>query len=333
MIMQNWPPTMQSRTKSHTCLDIGVLLFPAFSNYCLANAIEPLRAVNNLSGRTCYRWHFFGLRGAEVASSSGLTVRVEQALDRAEGGDYLFVMPSYDVRDHDTAECRRALRRARPRFARIAGLDTGSWLLAGAGLLSGRRATIHRDEQIALAERFPDVEVSPERVVDDGDILSCGGALTTFELTLNLIERHHGALMRLQVAALFLDGNTSVQGQSGPPKPGRTAEAAMALMLRQIETPVSIEAIAEDLRVSRKRLEQLCKTRYGIGPRQLYLAVRMREARRLVEDTRLSVAEIAVRCGYADSSAMTRAFGTAFGMPPRALRAQRDLERPGRRAP
>jgi transcriptional regulator GlxA family with amidase domain len=197
--------------------------------------------------------------------------------------------------------------------------------LASAGLLSGRRATIHRDEQIGLSEQFPDVDVLADRVVDDGDILSCGGALTTFELTLNLIEKHHGALMRLQVAALFLDGDTSVQGRANPPKPGRTAEAAMALMLQNIEAPITIEQIATGLRVSRKRLEQLCQKRYGIGPQRLYLAVRLREARRLVEDTRLSVAEIAIRCGYLDSSAMTRAFGKEFGRSPRTLRTERDL--------
>ncbi|TDE36594.1 GlxA family transcriptional regulator [Antarcticimicrobium sediminis] len=321
---------MQKRTKSSTPFEIGVLLLPAFSNHCLANVIEPLRAVNFLSGEIRYRWRYFGLQDGEVRSSSGLTVRVDSALDRAEGGDYLFVMPSYDVRTHDTSVCHRALRSARKRFVHLVGLDTGSWLLAGAGLLDGRRATIHREEQIALAERFPEVSVLPDRVVEDGDILSCGGALTSFELVLRLIEQHFGALMRLEVGALFLDGSTEVPGTgptpTGPtPLPGRTAEAAMALMLRRIEAPVRIEEIAAELGISRKALEQRCRARYGISPRALYRAVRLREVRRLVETTVLSVAEIAVRCGYGDPSAMTRAFRMEFGLPPRALRAQRDL--------
>ncbi|WP_119840556.1 GlxA family transcriptional regulator [Pseudooceanicola algae] len=315
---------MQPRTKSRNVVEVGVLLFPAFSNHCLANAVEPLRAVNSLSGETRYRWRYLSLDGGEVASSSGLTVRVDSALDRAAGGDYLFVMPSYNAPTLDTPACRLALRGARKRFARVAALDTGSWLLAGAGLLDGRRATLHREEQIALAERFPEVEVLADRVVDDGDILSCGGALTSFELVLGLIERHHGALMRLEVAALFLDGSTDAPGTLAPPLPGRTAEAAMAIMLRHIETPLPIDRIATDLGISRKRLESRCRLRYGIRPRELYRALRLREARRLVEGSSLSVAEIAVRCGYGDPSAMTRAFRLDFGMTPRALRAQRD---------
>ncbi len=316
---------MQKITKSAPPFEIGVLLLPAFSNHCLANAIEPLRAVNYLSGEIRYRWRYFGLEEGDVRSSSGLTVRVDSALDRAEGGDYLFVMPSYDVQTHDTPACHRALRSARQRFAHLVGLDTGSWLLASAGLLDGRRATIHREEQIALAERFPEVSVLPDRVVEDGDILSCGGALTSFELVLRLIEQHFGALMRLEVGALFLDGSTEAPGTGPTPLPGRTAEAAMALMLRRIETPVRIEEIAGELGISRKALEQRCRARYGISPRALYRAVRLREVRRLVETTVLSVAEIAVRCGYGDPSAMTRAFRLEFGLPPRALRAQRDL--------
>lgn len=312
---------MQTAPNSSAPREVAVLLFPSFSNHCLANAIEPLRAVNRLSGRTCYRWRFVALDPGEVASSSGLTVKVEERLSTVSG-DYLFVMPSYDVQSLDTPAMRRALRSARARFGCLAGLDTGSWLLAAAGLLDGRRATIHRELQIALAEEFPAVEVLPDRVVMGDAVMSCGGALTTFEMVLDLIERHHGAIRRLEVAALFLDGGALAQG--AVPRPGRTAEAAMALMLSHIETPLSVDQLAAQLGMTRKRLERLCKARYGIGPRELYRAVRLREARRLIEETRLTVTEIALRCGYADPSAMTRAFGASFGETPRALRARLD---------
>ncbi|MDK3017054.1 GlxA family transcriptional regulator [Pseudodonghicola flavimaris] len=323
---------MQDRKKSERRRDIGVLLFPHFSNLCLANAVEPFRAVNNLSGTERYRWHFLSLDGGPVTSSSGLRVQADAALSRHEGGAYLFVMPSYHFRAADTPACARALRAARGRFDRIAGMDTGSWLLAAAGLLSGRRATIHWDEQVALAERFPDVEVSGDRVVHDGDILSCGGASTTFELVLDLIEAEHGAMMRLEVAALFLHGDLAGHGDRPPAalRPGQVPDAAMALMRARIEDPLSIGEIARQLGLSRRMLEQRCMDRYGIGPQQLYLATRLREARRLAEQTGLSVAEIAARCGYADASAMSRAFRREFGVSPRQLRQRRDARDQGR---
>lgn len=324
--MQIRASIVQNRKISDRPRQVGVLLFRAFSNHCLANAVEPLRAANMLSGRSLYEWHYMSLDGGPVTSSSGLTVQAEAALSDHSGADYLFVMPSYDFLSHATVDCARALRAARKRFGTLVGLDTGAWLLAAAGLLAGRRATIHWDEITHLAERFPEVTVVEDRVVHDGDILSCGGTTTTFELILDLIEAHHGAMLRLEVAALFMHGEAPM-GEVR--RPGQVPEAAVSLMRRTIETPLSIEEIAARLGLSRKTFEQRCRDRFGFGPRQLYLATRLREAKRLVEQTTISVAEIATRCGYRDASAMTRAFRREFGLPPRALRV-RGADRPAR---
>lgn len=312
-------------------IDLAVLLFPAFSNHCLANVIEPLRAVNTIRGRICYQWRFVSLSEAEIISSSGLPVRVQTTLDQVERGDYLLIMPSYGMLELDTEACRGALRRARRRFTHLVGLDAGAWLMAGAGLLDGRRATIHRDGQILMAEHFPDVQVLTDRVVDDGDVLTCGGALTSFELALDLIERHQGALTRLEVAALFLYRRMDAPNAGAPPAPGDAAEAAMSVMANHIEAPLRVDQIAAKIGLTRKRLEQKCRARYGIGPQELYRLIRLREARWLVETTSLSVAEVAVRSGYADPSAMTRAFRRQFGATPRAVRERRD--RGGQKAP
>ena len=79
--------------------------------------------------------------------------------------------------------------------------------------------------------------------------------------------------------------------------------------------------IARRLGISQRGLEQRCQTAAGRAPQSLYTAIRMAEAYRLVQDTRLSVAEIAGRVGYADASAMTRGFRREFGHAPRALRS------------
>ncbi|MDS9469315.1 helix-turn-helix domain-containing protein [Paracoccus sp. MBLB3053] len=318
--MQFGSKIMQNEKYSRGPRKVAVLLFKSFSNHCLANAIEPLRAANNLSGRNLYAWQYISLDGRPVASSSGLTVQSEGALSDHAGADYLFVMPSYDFHSHATVQCARALRAARSRFGTLVGMDTGSWLLASAGLLSGRKATIHWDELTNLSEKFPDVNVSDDRVVHDGNILSCGGTTTTFELILDLIERHHGAMLRLEVAALFM------YGESRPLpalRSGSVAEAGMSLMRRSIETPLPVAELAAKLGLNRRSFGQRCMDRFGVGPRRLYLATRLREAKRLVEGTTMSVAEIATRCGYRDASAMTRAFRKEFDATPRDLRKRR----------
>jgi len=306
---------------SETCRTVGILLFDAFSNLCLANAVEPLRAANTLARKQLYRWQFLSLDGAVVTSSSGLPVQPEMPLARHPGGDYLFLMPSYRFEGLATPACGRALRSAATRFSTLAAMDTGSWLLAAAGLLNGRRATIHWDEIDRFEETFPEVDVVTSRTVTDGRILSCGGASTTSELILSLIERHHGPMLRLEVASLFMQcADRPVPRAPRADDTGEPVEDVVALMRRNIETPLTIGDLAARLEMSQKALERACLRRHGVPPRRLYQAIRLREIRRLLEGTSLSVEEIAARGGYQNASAMTRAFRKEFGQSPSRLR-------------
>ncbi|MEM9755183.1 MAG: helix-turn-helix domain-containing protein [Pseudomonadota bacterium] len=296
-------------------------MFPAFSNHCLANAVEPLRAANTLSGRQVYAWQFLSVDGAPVTSSSGLPVAPEAALATQVPGDDLFVMPSYDVRSHATPRLLRGLRAARRRYGRLVGLDTGAWLLAQAGLLDGRRATIHWDAQARFAEAFPEVEMRPSRVVDDGDIVTCGGASTAFDLALHIIGQDHGPGLRLDVADLFMASGVKPDRARRWPRPARgKAEDAIAVMRATLEDPMPVAAVAAAVGLTRKRLAATCKRQFGLTPDALYRGLRLREARRLSAETGLSVEEIARRCGYRNASALTRAFRAAFGDTPTALR-------------
>lgn len=314
--MQNAASTPQNATRT-----VGVLLFPNFSNFCLANAVEPLRAANTLARRPLYRWQFLGLTNEVLTSSSGLPVTPEESLARHPGGDCLLLLPSYDFRSQATPEVLRALRAARRRFRTLIGMDMGSWLLAAAGLLDGRRATLHWDELDHFAEAFPEVETSPERVVQDGDILSCGGGTTAFELMLDLIGRHHGPMLRLEVAALFMHGERPLPADL-PPRlsDDQLVEAAVSIMRRNVEAPLPVAAVARRLQVTPRALERRFRAVLGRGPGATYRALRLNAARRLVEQTTLTISEIATRCGYEDASALTRAFRAAFGAAPRDLR-------------
>ncbi len=307
-------------SKSFWTRSFSLLLFEGFSNLCLANAVEPLRAANTLSRRSLYTWRHLGLTAHPVRSSSGLPVQPEP-LATQPGGDYLFVMPSYGYEVQDTPDLRRALRAATTRFGTLAGLDTGSWFLASAGLLNGRKATSHWDILGHLAEAFPEVEVVEDRFVIDADRISCGGATTTLELMLELIETHHGPALALEVAALFMYGERDPRIDPlfhMPPQ--RTVQAAAALMRRHVEQPLEIPAIARELGFGQRALELAFRNSAQTTPAAAYRRIRLNEARRLLEQTRQSVAEIAARCGYGDATAMTRAFKREFGQSPRNLR-------------
>jgi transcriptional regulator GlxA family with amidase domain len=194
--------------------------------------------------------------------------------------------------------------------------------LAAAGLMDGYRATSHWDVLTEFEETYPEVTVVQDRFVIDRDRLSCGGATTTMELMLELIAQHHRPMLSLDVAALFMHGERPgaaphLRGEAGD----RVMRAAAALMRRHLEAPLPIPEIARRLGLSQRGLEQRCQRAAGRSPQRLYASIRMAEAHRLVQETTLSVAEIAGRVGYADASAMTRGFRREFGHPPRAVRA------------
>lgn len=298
---------------------IGVLLFEAFSMHCLANTIEPLRAANSFAGRKIYDWHFLSLDGGPVTSSSGLLVAAHEKL-ADHRGEMLVVMPSYRFLEHASAETARALRAAAGRHEILAGFDTGSWLLAAAGLLAGRKATIHWEEIDRFAEAFPDVEVIRARHVTDGNRITCGGALTAFELVMELIGQRHGEALRLEVATLFMSPEATGP-QSAPSARGRSVARAVALMQENLEAPLPIGDIARRVGRRQKELEARMKAELGATPQAVYRRLRLILARKLVIETDLSISEIALRTGYQDPAAMTRAFRGEFGLAPRSLRA------------
>ena len=298
----------------HPTCQISILVFHNYSNHCLANILEPLRAANDLSAQPHYRWKIVTLDGAEAVSSSGLRLGADARLSDV-GGDVLMVMPSYGFSSHATVAASRALRAASKRFTTLAGLDTGSWLLAEAGLLEGYKATIHWDEIDRFSERFSDVYVQPDAVVFDRDRVTCGGASTAFTLALQLIVQSHGQALRLRVENLF----AGAYSERPYPQVGIVARAVQ-LMRSNLEEPLLIRDIAARLGRSQRHLEMQVREKMGANPQVIYRQMRLALARSLARDTELSVAEIAVRCGYQDASAMTRAFRAEFGTTPRALR-------------
>ena len=295
------------------------LLFDNFSNHCLANTVEPLRAANMLSGKQLYDWRFLTLDGTPSTSSSGMQVTPQDALANTQG-DLLAIMPSYGFRAIDGPEITTQLRRAARHYRKLAGLDTGSWLLARAGLLEGYTATIHWEELSSFAEEFPDIEVKRERFVLDGDRITCSGAMAAFDLTMHLISEAHGTMLAIEVAQLFMTRDSARSHASDQRVGSKSVNRAISLMQENLEHPLPIAAVARHVGCSQKTLETRMKAELEAGPQAVYQRLRLNLARKLVAETDQSVSEIAGRCGYENASAMTRAFKREFAITPRDLR-------------
>lgn len=315
--MQRW--SKNSAAPQH----VGVLLFNGFSNHCLANTVEPLRAANMLSGETLYEWRFLTHDGQNAQSSSGLQVAPHQKLSEASG-NMLVVMPSYGFKSFLGWPIQSALRSASRRFPVIAGLDTGSWLLAEAGLLEGHRATIHWEELTAFSERFPEVETVRERFVIDGRRITCSGAMAAFDLVLHLIAQDHGHALALEVSQLFMTRDSARSHSGGVGGASRVVNRALAVMQEHLEDPLTIREIARRSGRTQKSLESRMQADLGATPQKVYRRLRLNHARKLVSETDMAIGEIALRVGYQTPAALTRAFKAEFHATPRDLRRIRD---------
>ena len=301
-------------------MQITIALYPQFSNLCLANTLEPLRAANDLSGKSLFEWTIVSLDGAPVRTSSGLDIATSGKLADARG-DLLIVLPSYGFLRLSEPKGRAALRSAAGRFARLGGFDMGAWLLADAGLLDGCRATVHWDELDAFAEAFPEVDAQRAAYVDDGTRLTCAGGSAAFDAMLDLIERQAGAALRLEVALLFLTPGAA--GRPGAPGANsRKVARLLDLMGEHLEEPLPLPDLAQRAGLSLRGLDRLTRDKLSASPAALYRRLRLLKARKLAQETDMRITEIALRTGYADASAMTRAFRQEFGLSPRALRSQ-----------
>jgi len=314
-IMRNWaPPSEHTET-------IDILLFDEFSNYCLANAVEPMRVVNRFLGRDAYKWSLLTLDGQPVKSSAGMPVTPTHSLSQSTGGQVLFVMPSYGYQTFATDGCNHALQAASEKYDVLAGLDMGGWLLASAGLLQNRRATVHWGELNAFSEQFPEVNAERVTFTIDGDRWTSAGAMAAFDLLQHMVGQTHGETMRLEVASMFMVGEGGNGHSTAEVLPqSNLCKRAVSMMREQLEEPVSIFDICETLSCRRQNLERAFNEELGAPPKTIYRRIRLTAAKRYAEQTKLSVAEISVRCGYHNPSAMTRAFRDEFGVAPRDLR-------------
>ena len=301
-------------------ITVQFLLFDRFSNMCLANCLEPMRAANTLVGREFYRWRFLSLSGDTVASSSGLPILPHAELDPEKTCDYLFVVASYDFLKHDTADCRRRLRACSKSCKVMVGLDTGPWLMASAGLLAGRRATLHWETLDSFSERFLNIDTVRHRVVKDNNRITCAGAMSAFDLTRSMIEDHLGSAVALDVDAMLLRDDPLALQHRGKSKPSTSpVQRAIAAMQSNIEQPLSLNDLSKIAACPPKTLLRRFKVAFSATPIQVYRHIRLTNARQLVESTSLSMSEIALRSGYESAAALSRAFRLRFGVSPREL--------------
>ncbi|HET7447413.1 MAG TPA: GlxA family transcriptional regulator [Methyloceanibacter sp.] len=302
---------------------VGFLLVPGFALMSYAAAIEPLRAANLLSGKELYRWWHAAPGGKPVMASNGLAIIPDCGTSSDWNADTVFVCAGGNPAIFDDKAVFAWLRRLARKGVTMGGISGGPYLLAKAGLLDERRATLHWEHMPAFREAFPDVTVVPSLFEIDGNRITCSGGISALDMMVALIERNHGRQLAASVGDWFL--HTHIREGFGPQRMdlryrlGVADEKLLSVlraMERSIETPLARADLARAAGISLRQLERLFQRHIGHGIHSHYRWLRLERARQLLRETSLPVLDVALATGFTSSSQFARAYSRAFGEPP-----------------
>lgn len=212
---------------------------------------------------------------------------------------------------------------------RVASNCTGAFMLAEAGLLEGRVATTHWGFSQQFRQRFPQVDLQPDRLVTvDGHIACAGGGMAWWDLGVHLVERYAGAQVARELAKAFvLDVGRTSQAPYSALQARRYHSDAAILTLQDwldanYQNPLSLTALARVSGLTERSLIRRFTAATGDTPNAYLQVLRIEIARQQLEGSRLPIDEITRRVGYEDVSSFTRLFRRHTGLSPGAYRAR-----------
>jgi transcriptional regulator GlxA family with amidase domain len=304
---------------------VGFLLVPGFALMSYAAAVEPLRAANQLAGKPLYRWWHAAPGDKPAMASNGAAVIPDFKLGSEVGSlDLMIVCAGGNPATFNDRRTFAWLRKLARQDVVMGGVSAGPFILAKAGLLDGRRCTVHWEHMPALREAFPGIRLTRTLFEIDGNRITCSGGVAGLDMMVALITRDHGYELGAAVSDWFL--HTHVRQGSKPQRMDLRFRLgvgdekllkALKAMEAHIEAPLTREQLADLAGMSLRQLERSFRSHLGCGVHQHYLALRLGRSRQLLRETSLSILEIAVATGFGSASHFSRAFRRAFEISPR----------------
>ncbi|WP_254446114.1 GlxA family transcriptional regulator [Ruegeria sp. HKCCD7255] len=309
--------------------EILAIVTPHFNVSATTSFIDPFRVANYLSGTNRFSWKFVSEHGGGVETSSGMLIETAQWRDDYERKPWLvLVSSSWTPERYASRALCTALQRWQRSGAIIGGLDTGGIILAKAGLLKNKTATVHYEHIDAFIEIAPDTTVSENMFVQDEGVFTCCGGTASTDAGLRFVHSEAGESVANATARYLFHHEVRGEGRSQNPKvvepmgyvTSGVVRAAIDLMEAHLETTLSIPKIAERVEVSQRQLSRLFHQYVRKSPVAYYRDIRLDRARGLVTQTELKFSEIAAASGFNSQVHFSRAYHQRFGLSPSADR-------------
>lgn len=331
-----FPPAPQA-PQIEPDLKVSIILAPCFSLLPFACLIDSLRFAADTAdySRKIYcHWQILGPDLSPIKASSGVDVIPEQTFELAGRSDYLVVIGgrlpiSLEVPDA-TLEF---LRREHGKGCNIIGICTGSFILARAGLLDGRKCAVNDQHLHQMQSLYPKVKpTSNVNFIEDDGLITCNGGTTALDLVFTLIEKHCGKARAIKaLSGLVLD-----HGRLDYYVPDRPyayllscgswrVEQAVTLMSRNFSKPLSITMLAKQLNISVRALNRAFKKHVNKTPSDICRNMRLAQGHWLLVNTARTITQVSLECGFSDAPHFSRLIKKTYGKSPGRIRESGEL--------
>lgn len=265
--------------------------------------------------------------GRPVRSSSGFLITPHADLGPLEEADLLAV-PAHPLDGPIPRHLGVALRRAVDRGAYVLSVCSGAFVLGEAGVLDGRRCTTHWRYAAELARRYPRADVHLNSLyVDDGTVLTSAGTAAGIDCCLHLVRREHGSAIATKLARRMVVPPHRAGGQAQyveaplPRTPqAATLEPVLSWLVTNLHRETTVEDLAQRAHMAPRTFARRFRAETGTTPHDWLTDQRVLLARRLLEETDLSIDAVAGRSGFGDGAALRHHFSRRVGATPHAYR-------------
>jgi transcriptional regulator GlxA family with amidase domain len=305
---------------------VGFFVFPHFNILDLSGPLAAFDVPRHEVEPCPYRLVAYSKDGGPIESACGVSVNTER-LGKQEIDTLMVVGGRGAIEASKDAQTIALIGRVAKRARRVASVCSGAFLLAQAGLLSGKRATTHWEYAARLKQEYPDVKVECDQIyLQDGNLWSSGGVTAGIDLSLAIIEADLGQWMAQRTARVLVVYHRRYGGQSQfsamlemEPATDRLRRA-LEFARDHIQEPLPVERLAESVHVGARQLSRLFIKEMGETPAKAVERLRAEAAHAQLTGTAAPIASIARQVGFANAERMRRAFVRLYGNPPQSMR-------------
>jgi transcriptional regulator GlxA family with amidase domain len=309
--------------------DVVALVDGQIHPFELGVACEVFGIDRSAEGLPCFDFAVCAAQRRPLPAAGGMTVRTAHGLDRVGTADLVIIPAWHTAEEPPNPAIVRALRAALDRGATLLSECTGVFLLAAAGLLTGRRVTAHWRDADRLATRFPELTVEPDLLyVADGPIITSAGTAAGIDACLYFVRRELGpaaanGIARRMVVPPHRDGGQAQYVETPVPRCADDADevaAILAWIQGNLHQDMTVAGLAARAHMSARTFARRFGAATGTTPNHWVTRQRVLLAQQLLESHDLDIEQIARRCGFRSADVLRHHFGQQLGTSPTGYR-------------